>query len=51
MCRILDPKYKKSDLDEVMTKQCQKHLTTIEHYIFLHILKKFKDMFDGTLGT
>ena len=27
MCRILDVKYKKADLNEVMTKLCQKRLT------------------------
>ena len=32
-----------------MTKQCQ-HLNTKNSEILLHILNKFEDMFDGTLG-
>ena len=35
MCGILDMKYERADLNEVMTKQCQKHVTTIEHDILL----------------
>ena len=31
MLIILYAKYKKSDLNEVMTEQCQKHLTTTYH--------------------
>ena len=50
MCRILDRKYEKADLNKVMDEQCQ-HLTSTERYRLLHILRKFKDMFDGTLGT
>ena len=38
MRRILDVKYKKADLNEVMTKQCQKHLTTKEFHRLLQIL-------------
>ena len=33
-----------------MTKECQ-HLTATESYILLHLLKKFKYLFRGTLGT
>ena len=48
--RILDAKYEKADLNKVMDKQCQ-HLTTTERYRLLHLLKKFEDLFDGTLST
>ena len=51
MRRILDVKYEKAELNEVMTKKCQKHLTTTEHNILIQLLKKIEDMFDGTLGT
>ena len=47
---ILDVNDKKSDLNKVMAKQCQ-HLTTTERYRLLNLLKKFKDMSGGTLGT
>ena len=49
MRRILDPKYKKSDLNKVMTKQWQ-HLNTEEREILLNLLRKYEDLFDGTLG-
>ena len=32
-----------------MTKKNQKHLTATERHILMHLLNKFKDMFDGTL--
>ena len=51
MRRILDAKYKKAELNEVMTKQCQKHLTATEHHRIPQLLKKLKYLFDGTLGT
>ena len=51
MRRILDVKYEKAELNEVMTKKCQKHLTTTEHNILIQLLKKIEDMFDGTLVT
>ena len=52
MCIILDYNYKNSDLNTVMSKQCQ-HINAAERYILLHISRKIKDMymFDGTLGT
>ena len=50
MRRILEAKYEKADLNEVMTKQCQQHLTDTERHRLLQILKKFEDLFDGTLG-
>ena len=49
--RVLDAKYEKSDLNEVMTKQYQTYLTTIERNRLLHLLNKFEDLFDGTLDT
>ena len=51
MRRILDVKYKKDDINEVMTKQFQKHLPATEHHRLLHIMNKFEDLFDGKLGT
>ena len=50
MRRILHTKYKKANLNKVMTKQCQ-HLTDIERHSILHLLNTFEDLFDGTLGT
>ena len=47
---IIDDKYENSNLNEVMNKQFQ-HLNTKERYKLLNILNKFKDLFDGTLGT
>ena len=49
--RTLDVKYKKFDLNGVMTKQCQKNLTDTEHHAILQLLKKFDDIFDCTLDT
>ena len=46
---ILDAKYKKDDLNKVMTKQF-KHLSTKEGEILLKLLRKFKDLVDRTLG-
>ena len=34
-----------------MTKKCQKYLTDTERHRLLQLLKKFEDLFDGTLGT
>ena len=51
MRRILDVKYEEADLNEVMTKQCQKHLTATEFHRLLQHLKKLGDLFDGTLDT
>ena len=47
---ILDAKYKKADLKQVMDKKCQ-HLIPNEREILLHLLRKFKSLFYGTLGT
>ena len=51
MCGIIFVKYERYDLNKVMTKQCQEHLTTIEYDRLLQIMKKSEDIFDGTLGT
>ena len=51
MPRILDAKYENADLNEVMTKKCQKHITATQRHALLQVLKKFEDLFDGTLGT
>jgi hypothetical protein len=46
---ILDAKYSKADLNEVA--QSADHLTTSEQQKLLALLKKYEDLFDGTLGT
>ena len=51
MRRILYMNHKKVELYEVTTKKCQKHLTATERHALLQLLKKFKDLFDGTLCT
>ena len=50
MRRILEAKYKKVELNKVITKQCQ-HLNTKERNWRLSLLRKYEDLFDGTLGT
>ena len=50
ICRISDAKYKKVDLNKVMTEQYQ-HINTEECTILLSLLSKFEDMFEGALGT
>ena len=47
---ILDAKYKKSDLNQVMDKQCQ-HLSPNNWEKLLHLMRKLESLFDGTLGT
>ena len=49
MHRILDDKYEKEDLYKVMNKKCQ-NLNTEELEILLCLLRKYEDIFDGTLG-
>ena len=51
MRRIIYAKYKKADQNKVMTKQCQKHLTSKERHRLLQLLKKFEDLYNGTLST
>ena len=46
---ILDATYEKSSLNNVMGKQCQ-YMNATEYYRLINILKKFKDLFDGTLS-
>ena len=53
MCQmriIIDANYEKSNLNKVMTKQCQ-HINATELYRLINILKKFENMFDGMLCT
>ena len=50
MRKILDAKYEKEDLNEFMTKQCKKDLTSMQRCALLQVLKKLEDLFDGTLG-
>ena len=47
---IIDAKHTKSDLNKVMTNQCQ-YLSTEEHYILITLLHRFKYLFDGMLGV
>ena len=47
---ILDAQYEKLDLNKVMSKRCQ-HLNTEERERLLHLLQKYEDLFDSTLGT
>ena len=48
MRRILDAKYKEADLNKVMTEKFQ-HLNTEERNWFLSLLRKYEDIFYGTL--
>ena len=47
---ILDAKYEKADLNKVMETQYQ-HLTMTQRNDLLKLLEKFKELFNGTLGT
>ena len=47
---ILDAKYENVDLHKVMETQCQ-HLTMTQRNEYLQLLKRFENLFDGTLGT
>jgi hypothetical protein len=49
MNEILDAKYSKADPNEVA--RSTDHLTTSEQQKLLAVLKKYEDLFDGTLGT
>ena len=50
MRRILDEKYKKVELNKVMTKKFQ-HLYAEEREILLYLLRIFEGLFDGSTGT
>jgi hypothetical protein len=47
--RILDAKYQKADLQSIVRNSC-KHLSTNQQKKLLQLLKKYKLLFDGTLG-
>jgi hypothetical protein len=47
--RILDAKYKKADFQAIVRDNC-KHLSTNQQKKLLQLLKKYKSLFDGTLG-
>ena len=47
---ILDDKYEKSDLNKVMTEQCQ-HLSPSKLENILNISKIFEGLFDVPIGT
>jgi transposase InsO family protein len=49
MTDILDAKYKKANLKEI--SQSADHLTNSEQKSLLQLLRKYEDLFDGTLGT
>ena len=46
--QILDAKYEPADL-ELLMKECQ-HLSKAEQHQLLQLLKKYDNLFDGTLG-
>ena len=50
ICIILDNKYEKSDIKTFMKEQCQ-HLIPRKLESLFNLLKIFKDLFYGTLGT
>jgi hypothetical protein len=47
--RILDTKYKKADLQAIVRDICI-HLSTNQQKKLMQLLKKYKSLFDGTLG-
>jgi hypothetical protein len=47
--RILDTKYKKTDLQSIVRDNC-KHLSINQLKKLLQLLKKYEPLFDGTLG-
>jgi len=46
---ILDAKYEKADLPAVVKQNCS-HLTSADQMQLLHLLQKYEQLFDGTLG-
>ena len=47
--RILDAKYDKANLVEVVKNNC-KHLSVERQSAILNLLRQYEDLFDGTLG-
>ncbi len=47
--KILDTNYKKADLQAVLQDNCT-HLNSAEKDKLLELLKKFEQLFEGTLG-
>jgi len=47
--RILEAKYKAADLDKIV--KASTHLSAEEQQKLLRLLKKYEDLFDGSLGT
>jgi hypothetical protein len=47
--QILDAKYQKADLQAIVRDDC-KHLSADQQKKLLQLLKKYKLLFDGTLG-
>ena len=50
LCVILDAKYEKENLHEIMENQCR-HLTMTQCNELLKLLQKSEELLDGTLGT
>ena len=46
---VVDANYKKTNLPEVVKYTCG-HLSSIEQSKLLHLLTKYEELFDGTLG-
>ena len=46
---ILDVKYEKANLAEIVSKHCT-HLSSQQHNKMFHLLTKYEELFDGTLG-
>jgi len=46
---ILDAKYEKADLPAVVKQNCS-HLSSADQMQLLHLLQKYEQLFDGTLG-
>lgn len=47
--KILDSKYEKANLEEVVHKSCT-HLTSYQQSKLISLLREFEELFDGTLG-
>jgi hypothetical protein len=47
--KILDAKYEKANLPEIVQNNC-KHLTVTQRHSLLKLLSKYETLFDGTLG-
>jgi hypothetical protein len=48
--RILDAKYEKANLKELVDQECR-HLNNKEKELLLKLLLEYETLFDGTLGN